>query len=59
MWRAKYIWRGDPLAAPKGCLEYWRTVYGDDNSEADRLARRYCNKGYMLASVVKPGAGGY
>jgi hypothetical protein len=48
MFRARYI----NLCTKK---VYWRTIWADSLNEADRLARRYCRKGFMLAFIEKEG----
>lgn len=39
---ARYIKAGE---------EYYRTVWGDNPSEATKLAERFCKKGFMLHSI--------
>lgn len=32
---------------------YWRSIPADNLREADRMARRWCKKGWFLISVVQ------
>jgi len=62
----KFIARYVPITPPspvpvvipaRGAAAYYRTIYEDSEHEANKEAKKYCRKGYMVAAVVSDQAG--
>lgn len=46
MWKARFLNR-------KTGHDYWKTIWANDEPEANKISKRFARKGYICASCIR------